>query len=151
MKSIPYLRVSVLGIWILSLLLWDFVVAIILIFDFAGPWFLGMIAFMMSFICMVTFLTFWWRNPPQQSLPSRFLRASLLATCFHSLLLFGYLAARVLVGEASLGAPFIDVLLPWLTFLRLGIIALFLGLFSIMGYAILFWRKDHKQVVERLS
>ncbi len=142
-------KALLLSIWFLSLLLWLFVsIAILTIDQNAESWLLGFIAFIVSFTCLVMYLTFWWRIG-FRSLASRFVRASLLTTGLYSLLLFGYVTARVMLDQVPINDPFIDVLLPWFTFLRLAVGALALGFFSVLAYLAFFWASDRKSAVER--
>ncbi len=79
-----------------------------------------------------------------RSMGSRLFRAFLLSTTLYSSLFFCYLMARVIINQAPLNSPFIDNLLPWLTFLRLATLALVLGFLCLVAYLALYWRTGYR-------
>ncbi len=86
------------------------------------------------------------RQRTEATLVHRFLRAVLLTTLFYSSLLFCYLIIRVVVNGAPINSPFIDYLLPWFTFIRLGTLTLAVMLLSIVAYlSLLQWEKSRSR------
>ena len=136
---------------ILSLLLWAYIAARIVVTDTIDHWLLGMVAFVAGFTCMVLYLTFWWRNGFNRSVPSRFVRASLLTTGLYSLLLFFYVMGRVIISEVPINNPFITFLFPWFTFLRLAMLALTISLLSSLAYLIYSRGSNRRSATERSS
>ncbi len=142
------LRVPVLAIWLLSLSAWLLVAVKTLTANNVEVWPLSFIAFIVSFSCLVMYLTFWWRGS-FPSLPIRFVRASLLTTWIYSMLLSTYMMACVMINGIQINGPFIDVIVPWQAFLRLAIVTLVLGLLSLLTYLAFFWKSDRGSASER--